>query len=79
MSKENKFQKHENERKNNTISHTSAKEIATKKIKRKMMSMNVDPELYEKFQFITKKLSTNASAVLNSYMYEYVKEHADLL
>jgi predicted DNA-binding protein len=80
---ENKFAKREDQRTISTgeVSQNSlVSAIAKKKsVTRKMMSMNVDPEIYEKFQFITKKLSTNASAVLCEHMYTYVKEHEDLL
>jgi len=80
---ENKFAKRENQRTKSAGTapqHSPASTIGMQKpVKRKMMSMNVDPEIYEKFQFITKKLSTNASAVLCEYMYNYVKEHGDLL
>ncbi len=78
MAEENKFIKKENAR--NKKGHSAAGDMASdKKPKRTMMSMNVDPELYKQFRLITKKLSTNASAVLNEYMYKYVKEHEDLL
>lgn len=80
---ENKFAKRENQRTKSAgavSQHSPVSTIGTQKsVKRKMMSMNVDPEIYEKFQFITKKLSTNASAVLCEYMYNYVKEREDLL
>jgi hypothetical protein len=80
---ENKFVQKENQRIKSVGAvpqHSLVSAVGTQKtIKRKMMSMNVDPEIYEKFQFITKKLSTNASAVLCEYMYNYVKDHEDLL
>lgn len=57
----------------------AAKDMTTLKANRKQMSMNVDEEIYEKFQLITKRIGTNASAVLNEYMYRYVKEHEDLI
>lgn len=80
---ENKFAKRENQRTKSTGAVSQQSSVSAigrqKAIKKKMMSMNVDPEIYEKFQFITKKLSTNASAVLCEYMYNYVKNHEDLL
>lgn len=57
----------------------AAKEMTTLKAKKKMMSMNVDEEIYEKFRLITKRIGTNGSAVLNEFMYQYVKEHEDLI
>lgn len=60
-------------------SKSTAKEIKSLKVARKQMSMNVDEEIYEKFQIITKRIGTNASAVLNEYMYRYVKDHEDLI
>jgi hypothetical protein len=46
---------------------------------KRAVCINVDVQNYTQFKQITKRIGTNASAVINEYIYRYVKEHQDLL
>lgn len=46
---------------------------------KKLMTINIDENIYKKFKTITKKRGTNCSAVVNDYIFNYVKENEQLL
>jgi len=46
---------------------------------KKLMTINIDKTIFEKFKLITKKRGTNCSAVVNDYIFNYVKENEHLL
>jgi len=46
---------------------------------KKLMTINIDETIYKKFKAITKKRGTNCSAVVNDYIFNYVKENEQLL
>ena len=53
--------------------------MENKKSTKKMMTINIDEKIYRKLKMIAKIRGTNCSAIINNYIFDYVKENEQLL